>query len=80
MGSLGDDQFEAYTAVFYHGPGTAKEIRKHVQSCYRDGFHKRLSELRRKGHIKETGVRKCKVTGRAAIVWDVVGCGCGEKK
>ena len=66
LGELPQRQQEAWELLKQFGPCTARELNAH-----RDGIWKRLSELRAKGAAKEVGTRKCSVSGRNAIVWDI---------
>jgi hypothetical protein len=65
-GRLGDKQMEALAIVKDHGPCTGQELQKFASS---PSLWKRLSELRRKGHVIEHSKRRCSVTGRKAITW-----------
>lgn len=57
-----------YFALKCHGAGTAREV---CNTASLDGGWKRFSELQRLGMIEEVDRRRCKVTGRMAIVWAV---------
>ena len=66
-GRLGTMQYQVYTALERLGPATAQEL----VSAGTTGAWKRLPELRDLGIVFEVGKRRCRVTGRTAIVWDV---------
>ena len=67
-GSLGRRTVEALNHL-KHTPGsTATELE--TRAGVSDGrYRKRLNDLRKRGHAKTVGTRKCRVTGRAAQVW-----------
>lgn len=77
LGLLSKRRFEAYRELFTHGPATASElIRKVIRSGGESppiikSLHKRLSDLVRLGVAYEVQERKCKVTGRVVIEFDV---------
>ena len=67
-------KWETYTALFEHGPCTAREL------FYKAGWHhdknnhnisSRLGELRDLGTVYEVEERPCQYTGIDVIVWDV---------
>ena len=68
-GILGKRRTQAYRFLFDHGPMTANELSQHAGNL--SGLWKRLSELRSMGMVREMGERKCAITGRQAILWDV---------
>jgi hypothetical protein len=65
-GQLGKVQKLVYQSILMDGPATGREINERLGG---QGYHKRLSELKREGWIIEIEPRKCKVTGRKATVW-----------
>jgi hypothetical protein len=65
-GQLGKVQKLVYQSILMDGPATGREINQRLGG---QGYHKRLSELKREGWIVEIEPRKCKVTGRKATVW-----------
>lgn len=76
-GLLSERRFEAYKFIYEHGPLTANEMmykakelrmRTHI---HMESLSKRLSELRDLGVIQEIGTKKCSISGRECIVWDV---------
>ena len=67
-GFIGRLQKLVYAHLYNHGPGTAREIGRQMGLI---GAWKRFSELERLNLVKESCVRKCRVSGREAIVWAV---------
>lgn len=67
-GLLSKQRFEVYEALFRIGSSTGSEIDVH---CKSKSAHCRLSELRDLGALYEKGTRKCKITDRVAIEWDL---------
>ncbi len=65
-GLLGKRQMQSYRILFAYGPLTAQELARHVPSGW-----KRLPELRSMGLVDEVGERRCTVTSRTVILWDV---------
>ena len=67
------DKVEALRAevfeALHHRRLTGSELNKFVRS---PSGHKRLSELRSLGLVRECGKRKCQVTGHTATVWAAV--------
>jgi hypothetical protein len=75
-GLLSKRRFEVYECLFEHGPLTAKELYRKMKEIKKntnlhDTFQQRLSELSRVGLVQELGTRRCRVTGRTVILWDV---------
>jgi len=68
-GLLPRRRFEVYSYVFLNGPCTAGQIE---QGLFNKSAHKRTSELRRQGMLQELGEISCPITGRSAILWEVV--------
>lgn len=70
-GALHGKQLAALRAVYHHGPGTSAEI---IGAGLPGGnvnlWRARFTELQARGLIVEAGTRKCKVTGRSALVWE----------
>jgi hypothetical protein len=60
-----------YRAIFAHGPATVSELLARAGS--EGDFIARLRELLARGLVGEVGQRRCAVTRRRAIAWDVVG-------
>jgi len=72
QGLLSKRRFQTYKALIEIAPCTASELQKSMN--YNDGGRdcmKRLSELRNLGVIYEKKERKCKITGRNVIEWDL---------
>lgn len=75
-GLLGNMQILVYETVWQLGSCTSAEAIEDLrQRGYCAGplsqFRARFTELREMGVLCEIGQRKCNVTGRTAIVWDV---------
>lgn len=64
--NLSEARAAVFNAVRVFGPGTAREV---CEAAKLDGGWKRFSELERMGLIENDGQRKCRVSGRVAIVW-----------
>lgn len=64
-----------YRQVFLHGPLTGREVTKMLAEPGETAtsYHKRLSELRDLGVIKESPARICAVSGNLALTWEVTG-------
>lgn len=73
QGLLSKRRFEVYKTLFHHGPLTAGETAKRLEStgAQIDSIRPRFAELKRAGVIVECGVRMCNVTGMRCMVWDV---------
>jgi hypothetical protein len=63
-------RFQVYEAIFKNAPCTTNEALKDVFSGSH-GIGSRTTELREQGVIYEKGFRKCTVTGRNVIEWDL---------
>lgn len=83
-GVLGELQWQTYDVLFRRGGLTANEIfvtvkkemlaagvAESVVNELRDTYHQRLSELKDMGLVYEVQERKCTVTLREVIEWDV---------
>ena len=75
-GTLARSQLEVYRAVVENGPCTSAEAFEAMRSSGRyenpiTQSRARFTELRKKGFLIETGKRKCRVTGKTAILWSV---------
>ena len=71
-GLLSKRRLQAYEALLKIAPCTATELQKSMD--YNNGGRdcmKRISELRDSGVIYEKRERKCTVTGRNVIEWDL---------
>lgn len=70
-GALKGKQAGIMELVISRGPGTAAEILDGSPfDRNRNLARARFTELQARGLIAEAGARKCKVTGRAALVWE----------
>ena len=69
-GELGKRQRDVLTMLIDFGPMTGSEIN---QTLGTPSGHKRLSELKAMGVVREGKARPCKVTGREAIEWEITG-------
>lgn len=67
-GILSQRRWEAYSALYQHGPVTANEL---CQKAGVTGLWKRLSELKQLDLVKEVGQSTCSITGMTATLWDV---------
>ena len=74
-GTIDSMRARVYGFLYYNGPATARELtdRLALDGETATSYHKRLSELRSCGAVAERGERPCKITGHAAILWDVTG-------
>jgi hypothetical protein len=71
-GLLAKRRLETYEAVFKTAPCTRQEALQHTNPSNALSLSAvRFTELRRLGVIYEKGVRKCRVTGRNVIEWDL---------
>jgi hypothetical protein len=68
-GLLTKRRFEVYEAIYNSAPCTASEVfkAKHLKTNQSGRF----TELRELGVIYEKGERKCSITGRNVIEWDL---------
>ena len=72
QGLLSKRRLQTYNALIKIAPCTASELQKSMD--YNDGGRdcmKRLSELRNLGVIYEKKERKCNITGKVVIEWDL---------
>lgn len=67
-GTLGARQKQALEILIQHGPLTGNEV-SHKAGL--PGLWKRLSELEDLGLVRSVGKRRCAVTGRQAMTWEV---------
>jgi len=70
QGLLTKRRFEIYEAIFKNAPCTTNEALKDVYSASH-GVGSRTTELREQGVIYEKGEKKCSITGRNVIEWDL---------
>jgi hypothetical protein len=69
-GLIQKQQLAIYSALFKLGkPSTAREVYASMNVLKQEST--RFSELRKLGIIYEVGSRKCGITGRNAIEWDL---------
>lgn len=83
-GLLSEMRFRVYSALYHvnHRTGescTAQELASTFPASDRNSsvglnLHARLGELRARKVVAECGERKCRVTGRNAILWHVTDC------
>jgi hypothetical protein len=69
-GLLSKRRLEVYEAIFKNAPCTTNEALKDIYSGSH-GVGSRTTELRDCGVIYEKGIRKCAITGRNVIEWDL---------
>ena len=69
-GLLSKRRLEVYEAIFKNAPCTTNEALKDIYSGSH-GVGSRTTELRELGVIYEKQTRKCNVTGRVVIEWDL---------
>jgi hypothetical protein len=69
-GLLSKRRLEVYEAILKNAPCTSNEALKDIYSGSH-GMGSRTTELRDLGVIYEKNVRKCRVTGRNVIEWDL---------
>ena len=69
-GLLSKRRLEVYEAIFKAAPCTTNEALMFIHSGSH-GVGSRTTELRELGVIYEKGVKKCLVTGRSVIEWDL---------
>ena len=67
-GLLSKTRLRIYKELLNQSCVTAKELEVTMDYSY---AHQRLSEMRNLGTISEVGTRKCRITGRESIVWDL---------
>lgn len=77
-GLLSPARDRVYRWLFDNGPATGSELNEALGEGddkagrrMGTGYHKRLSELKDLGVVYEVRERRCRVTGRTAIAWDV---------
>jgi hypothetical protein len=74
QGLLSKRRFEVYEAIFKNAPCTTNEALKGIHLSdgnYRSNEGSRTTELRDLGVIYEKSIKKCTVTGRNVIEWDL---------
>lgn len=72
-GLLSNMRMRVYEAILYSAPCTSAEAMKGILNSGNvlSQSRARFTELRDMGVICEKGIKKCSVTGRNAIVWDL---------
>jgi hypothetical protein len=73
-GLLSKMRWLVYECLFQYGPLTGAELDERLRGKKggRGHYHKRLSELKRQGLVREMlKKRECSVTGRLVYAWDV---------
>ena len=73
-GLLSKRRFEVYEAIYKNAPCTTNEALKGIylsDGNYRSNEGSRTTELRDLGVIYEKSIKKCTVTGRNVIEWDL---------
>ena len=69
-GSLSKMRFEVYSALLSMGkPSTTREVYQTMNVAKQEAT--RFTELRKLGVIYEVQSRKCNITGRTSIEWDL---------
>jgi hypothetical protein len=69
-GLLSKKRFEVYSWLFLYGPATSGEV-AHGVGGVRNNVASRMNELHQRGVVRESGTRKCKVSGQNTILWEV---------
>lgn len=69
-GLLSKRRFEIYRCVFNNGPLTQMEAARFT-GLLDHSVTPRFAELERQGVITTVGERKCSITGRRVLIWDV---------
>lgn len=63
---------EVYETLYYSAPCTSSEAIRNAKTTFGVfGVSSRFTELRDLGVIYEKQIRKCKITGRKVIEWDL---------
>lgn len=73
-GLLSRRRLQVYEILFQHGPMTSGELYKKRKISFdieNSNSRSRLTELRDMGCVVELGEKKCSITGRNCILWDV---------
>jgi hypothetical protein len=73
-GLLSRLRWEVYKVIFHNGPLTCRELGVILyggKNKYMSSVSPRFAELLEAGVIEDRGTRKCEVTGRTSIIWDV---------
>lgn len=70
-GLLSAKRWQAYDALFHHGPFTASEGAAYVKGIRKNDLSSRLTELVKMGVVQEIQERQCQVTKQNVIEFDV---------
>ena len=71
-GLLSKRRLEVYEALLYSAPCTSSEAIRNAKTTFGVfGVSSRFTELRDLGVIYEKGEKKCSITGRNVIEWDL---------
>lgn len=73
-GRIGEVQKMVYEGLYKFGPCTSSELYEHMstgQNVQHSNIRARLGELRDMGAVKEGNKRKCAVTSKTVLTWDV---------
>ena len=71
-GLLSKRRLEVYDALYISAPCTSSEAIRNAKTTFGVfGVSSRFTELRDLGVIYEKGIKKCSVTGRNVIEWDL---------
>lgn len=71
-GLLSALRFTVYECLFNYGPLSQMETCKYIGSKHQDrSIMPRFAELEKIGAIESIGEKKCSVTGRNVLIWDV---------
>lgn len=72
-GQIRGQQGKALANIVAFGPCTSGELFFEMGIKNVNAWRARITELQSRGLIAETGQRKCKITGRLALVWEYTG-------
>lgn len=70
---LGEMQEQVYRCLWHNGPMTGNEVDVALSppGKVNPSYHKRLSELEKRGVVLIAGTRKCRVSDENCQIWDV---------
>jgi len=72
-GKLRGHQERVLASIVRHGAGTSREILEWMDVGNINCWRARFTELQARGLIAEVTQRKCKVSGKLALVWEYTG-------
>lgn len=72
-GQLKGQQERVLGSLVRYGASTSGELFHKMEIENVNAWRARITELQARGLIVETGQRKCKITGRLALVWEYSG-------